>query len=77
MMVQALMTNQVNGITVIEVPAKDGTYHGMTILIDNGFMGFAIMSHPFAEMLSYKFKHSSGESYRTMAGCMNTTIHSK
>jgi hypothetical protein len=31
MMVQATKSNQVNGIRVIEVPAKDGTRHETTI----------------------------------------------
>jgi hypothetical protein len=60
--------------TIIGVPAKDGTCHRTTILIDNGFTGFAIMSYLFAETLGYEFQHSNGESYRTMAGLMNTTL---
>jgi hypothetical protein len=40
MMVQVSHNNkQVNGITVVEVPAKEGMLHMTTILIDNGFTG--------------------------------------
>jgi hypothetical protein len=56
MMVQASNSKQVNGITIIEVPGKEGTHHVTTILIDNGFTGYAIMSYPFAEKLGYKFQ---------------------
>jgi predicted aspartyl protease len=41
----------VNGITVIEVPGKEGTHHAITILIDNGFTGYVVISYPFAEKL--------------------------
>jgi hypothetical protein len=43
MMVQASNSKQVNGITVIEVPGKEGTCHATTILIDNGFTAYAVM----------------------------------
>ena len=57
MMVQAKnKPRKLNGVTVIDVPAKNGTHLGMTILVDNGFTGYAIMSYPFAEMLGYEFK---------------------
>ena len=62
----------INCITVIEVPAQDGTHLGTTILIDNGFSGHAIMSHAFAKSLSYEFQPSEGNSYRTTAGHMAT-----
>jgi hypothetical protein len=64
MMVQKTASKQtLNGITVIAVPGADGTQHGMTILIDNGFTGFAMMSHPFAQSLGYEFQCGEGESY--------------
>ena len=44
MMVLASENKQVNGITVIEVPNKEGQQNATTILIDNGFSGFAMMS---------------------------------
>ena len=77
MMVQggASSSNQpqlVNGITVIEFPAQDGTRLGTTILIDNGFSGHAIMSHAFAKSLGYEFQPSKGNSYRTTTGHMAT-----
>jgi hypothetical protein len=75
MMVQASNSKQVNGISVIEVPRKEGTRHATTVLIDNGFTGYAIMSYPFAEKLGYKFQQSKGESYHAMTGNMNT-LHS-
>ncbi len=56
MMVQATNNKQVNGITVIQLQGQNGTHHGTTILIDNGFTGHAIMSHSFAEKLGYKFQ---------------------
>jgi hypothetical protein len=74
MMVQALNNKQVNGITVVEVPGKEGTRHATTILIDNGFTGYAMMSYPFAEKLGYKFQRGKGESYRTTTGNMETML---
>ena len=44
-------------------PGADGTQHGTTILIDNGFTGFAMMLHPFAQSLGYEFQCGEGESY--------------
>jgi hypothetical protein len=41
----------VNGITVIEVPGKEGTRHAITILIDDGFTEYVVISYPFAEKL--------------------------
>ncbi len=38
MMVHAPSSNQVNGITVIEAPTKDGSCFVTTVLIDNGCM---------------------------------------
>jgi hypothetical protein len=75
MMVQKTVSKQtLNGITVIAVPGADGTEHGTTILIDNGFTGFAMMSHHFAESLGYEFQYGKGESYRTVAGTMEMNI---
>jgi hypothetical protein len=74
MMVQVSNSKQVNGITVIEIPGKEGTCHATTILTGNGFTGYAIMSYPFAEKLGYKFQQSKGESYRTMTGNMGTSL---
>jgi predicted aspartyl protease len=72
-MVQASNNNkQVNGITVVEVPGKEGTRHATTILIDNGFTGYAIMSHQFAKDLGYEFQCGKGELYRTTTGNMKT-----
>jgi hypothetical protein len=58
MMVQALENNNklVTGITVVELPDKNGKRHATTILIDTGFTGYALMSHQFAEHLGYKFQ---------------------
>ncbi len=72
MMVQASNNKQVNGITVVEVPGKEGTRHATTILIDNGFTGYAMMSYSFAEKLGYEFQCGKGESYRTTTGNMET-----
>ena len=44
---------QLIGTTVIEVPSQDGKRHATTVLIDNGFTGYAIMTHSFAENLGY------------------------
>ena len=75
MMVQKTASKQtLNGITVIAVPGADGTQHGTTILLDNGFTGFAMMSHPFAKSLGYEFQRGEGESYRTVAGTMEMNI---
>jgi hypothetical protein len=74
MMVHASDSKQVNGITIIEVPGKEGTCHTTTIQIDNGFTGYAIMSYPFAEKLGYKFQCSKGELYCTTTGNMNTSL---
>ncbi len=74
MMVQTTNNKQVNGITVVEVPGKDKTCHATTILIDNGFTGYDIMSHFFAEKLGYEFQCTKGESYRTTTGNMNTSL---
>ena len=74
MMVQTTNNKQVNGITVAEVPGKDGTLHTTTILIDNGFTGYAIMSHSFAEKLGYEFQCTKGESYWTTTSNMNTSL---
>ncbi len=63
-----------NGITVIEVPGKEGTCHATTILIDNGFTGYAIMSYPFAEKLGYKFQPCKGESYCATTENMDTLL---
>jgi hypothetical protein len=60
MMIQASKNNQVSGITVIEVPAKDGTCHGTTILINNRLTGFATLLNSFSEMLvkqKYDWRH--------------------
>ncbi len=76
MMVQASNSKQVNEINVIEVPGKEGTCHVTTVLIGNGFTGYAIMSYPFTEKLGCKFQQSKGkgESYRTTTGNMNTLL---
>ncbi len=76
MMVQASNSKQVNGITVIEVPGKEGICHTTTILIDNGFTGYAVMSYP-SEKLGYKFQCSKGELYCTTTGNMNTSLSVK
>jgi len=79
MMVHAPSSDQVNGITVIEMPTKDGSHFGTTILIDNGCTGYAIMSHNIAETLGLEFEPISGQSYVTATGYMNTkfqvTVH--
>ena len=54
---------------------KEETCHATTVLIDNGFTGYAIMSYPFVKKLGYKFQQSKGESYHAMTGNMNT-LHS-
>jgi len=46
---------QLIGTTVIEVPSQDEKRHATTVLIDNGFTCYAIMSHPFAEKLGYEY----------------------
>ena len=79
MMVHAPSSDQVNGITIIEMPTKDGSRFGTTILIDNGFTGYAIMSHNTAETLGLEFEPISGQSYVTATGNMDTkfqaTVH--
>ena len=72
MMVHAPSSNQVNGITVIKVPTKDGSHFGTIILIDNGCTGYDIMSHNVAETVGYKFKPISGQSYVMATRQMNT-----
>ena len=59
---------------MIAVPGADGTVQGTTILIDNGFTGFAMMSHSFAKLLGYEFQHKKGESYRTATGLMEMDV---
>jgi len=72
-------SDQVNGITIIEMPTKDGSLFGTTILIDNGFTGYAIMSHDTAETLGLEFEPISSQSYVTATGNMDTkfqaTVH--
>jgi hypothetical protein len=74
LMVQASNNNNklVTGITVVELPDKDGKRHATTILIDTGFTGYALMSHQFAEHLGYEFQPKSIQSYRTATGEMKT-----
>jgi hypothetical protein len=74
MMVQTTNKKQVNGITVVEAPARDGTHHATTILIDNCFTGYTIMSHSFVEKLSYEFQHIKGELYHMTTDNMNTSL---
>jgi hypothetical protein len=50
------------------------TCHATTVLIDNGFTGYAIMSYPFAELLGYEFQENKRESYRTMTGNIDTSL---
>jgi len=79
MMVHAPSSDQVNRITIIEMPTKDGSRFGMTILIDNGFTGYAIMSHNIAETLHLEFEPISSQSYVMATGNMDTkfqaTVH--
>ena len=58
MMVHAPSSNQVNGITIIKMPTKDGSCFGTTILMDNGCTGYAIMSHNVAETLGLNSNQS-------------------
>ena len=74
MMVQASNNKQVTGITVVEVPGKEGTHHATTISIDNGFTGYAMILYPFAEKLGYEFQHKKGDSYCTVTGNMETSL---
>jgi len=77
MMVHAPSSDQVNGITIIEMPTKDGSHFGTTILIDNGFTGYAIMSHNTAETLGLEFEPISGQSYVTATGNMDTKFQAR
>jgi predicted aspartyl protease len=74
MMVQASDNNNklVTGITVVELPDKEGKRHATTILIDTGFTGYALMSHQFAEHLGYEFQPKAIQSYCTATGKMET-----
>ena len=74
MMVVASENLQVNGITIIQVPTRNGDLKATTILIDNGFSGFAMMSYPFAKYLGYEFQRKEGSSYCTAAGNMETSL---
>ena len=74
MMVQASNNKQVNGITIVEVPGKEGTCYTTTILIDNGFTGYAMILYLFAEKLGYEFQHKKGDSYHTATGNMETSL---
>ena len=58
MMVQAVenKARKFKGVTVIDVLAKDGAHLGTTILIDNRFSGYTIMTYPFASQLGYDFQ---------------------
>jgi hypothetical protein len=71
-MVCAPSSDQVNGIAIIKTPTKDGSRFATTILIDNGCTGYAIMSHKVAKVLGYEFEPTSGQSYVTAIGQMNT-----
>ncbi len=53
MMVQASNSNNklVTGITVVELPDREGKRHTTTILIDTDFTGYALMSHQLANIL--------------------------
>jgi predicted aspartyl protease len=68
---------QLIGTTVIGVPSKDRKRHVTTVLIDNGFTGYAIMTHSFAEDLGYEFQRCKGETYRTAKGHMETSLSVK
>ena len=74
MMVQATANkpHKLNGVTIIKVPAADGTRLGMTILIYNGFLGYAIMTYPFAKQLGYDLQPVLGKSYNTASGTLDT-----
>ena len=74
MMVHAPNINQVNGITIIKAPTKDGYHFGTTVLIDTGFTGHAIMSHSVATMLGYEFEPIQNEGFITTMGLMNTNF---
>ncbi len=55
MMFHATDSKQVAGITVLEVPNKEGVRHHATIiLIDTGFTGYAIMFYSFVEEFGYE-----------------------
>jgi hypothetical protein len=63
MMVQVVdnhTTPLLNSVTVIDVPTKDGTRYGTTILIDNGYTEYMIMSYPFAISLGYELQEAQG-----------------
>ena len=74
MMVQVLNNKQLNGITVIEVPRREGNHHATTILIDDGFTGYAMMSHPFAKQLGYKFQHKRESLIAQRQGTKNREV---
>ncbi len=78
MMVQVVDHNRttplVNSITAVDVPAQDGTRYRTTILMDNGYTEYMIMSYPFAKSLGYELKHSQGRSYNTTNGLMTITL---
>lgn len=67
-------TPQLNGITIITVPTSDGDRLGTTILLDNGFTGYAMISYPFAKQLGFEFTEIKGSTYRTTNGELNTSL---
>jgi hypothetical protein len=61
-------TPLLNSITVIDVPSQDGARYGTTILIDNGYTEYMIMSYLFAKSLGYELQEAQGRSYNTTNG---------
>ncbi len=78
MMVQVVDHNHttllLNSATIIGVPVQDGARYGTTILIDNGYTEFMIMSYPVAMSLDYELQAAQGRSYNTMNGVMTTNL---
>ncbi len=78
MMVQVVDHNHttplLNSTTIINVPAQDGARYGTTILIDNGYTEYMIMSYPVAMSLGYELRAAQGRSYNTTNGVMTTNL---
>ncbi len=77
MMVQAVGEHTpplLNSITVIDVPSQNGDRYGTTMLIDNGYTDYLIMSYSFAKSLGYEIQEVPGRSYNTTNGLMVTNL---
>jgi hypothetical protein len=74
MMVQVVNHNHTTVSQSFSRSFSDGVRYRTTLLIDNGYVEYMIMSYPFATSLGYKLQKAQGRSYNTTNGLMTTTL---